>query len=107
MFSRTNRSIASSMERDIFDICSAEAASSVEPEDERCTSSRIFSIALTTACAPEACSSTEELISCVISLSRVVALAICDDPWDCSLVAKATTRLNEITHEINSSVEEQ
>ncbi len=79
--------MASSMERDILDICSAEAASSVEPEDERCTSSRIFSIARTTACAPEACSSTEELISCVISFSRVVALAICDEPCDCSLVA--------------------
>ena len=31
-------------------------------------------MAFTTACAPEACSSTAELISCVISFSRVVAL---------------------------------
>jgi len=36
------------------------------------------SMACTTACAPEACSSTAELISCVISFSRVVARAIND-----------------------------
>src|SRR5713226_1310901 len=52
-----------------------------------CTSSRILSIARTTACAPEACSSTAELISCVISVRRLVALAICVEPTDCSLVA--------------------
>ena len=73
--------------RDIFDICSADAASSVEPEVEFCTSSRMRSIAFTTACAPEACSSTAELISWVISFSRVVARAICEEPCDCSLVA--------------------
>ncbi len=77
----------SSRPRDIFDICSDDAASSVEPEVEDCTSSRIRSMALTTACAPEACSSTAELISWVISFSRVVARAIWDDPCDCSLVA--------------------
>ena len=76
-----------SRSRDILDICSAEAANSVEPEVDRWISSRIRSIALTTACAPEACSSTAELISWVISFSRVVARAICDDPCDCSFVA--------------------
>src|SRR5580765_4952787 len=80
-------SIDPSKSRDIFDICSAEAASSVEPEVEFCTSSRIRSMALTTACAPDACSSTAELISCVSSFRRVVARAICDEPCDCSLVA--------------------
>jgi hypothetical protein len=30
-----NRSMDSSMVRDIFDICSADAANSVEPEEER------------------------------------------------------------------------
>ena len=79
--------MACSRLRDIFDICSEEAASSVEPEVERCTSSRMRSMAFTTACAPEACSSTAELISWVISFSRVVARAICDEQWDCSLVA--------------------
>ena len=73
--------------RDIFDICSAEAASSVEPEVDCCVSSRMRSMAFTTACAPEACSSTAELISCVISFSLVVARAIWDEPCDCSLVA--------------------
>src|SRR6266403_1745675 len=72
---------------DIFDICSAEAASSVEPEVELCTSSRLRSIAFTTACAPDACSSTAELISCVISVRRLVAFAICEEPTDCSFVA--------------------
>ena len=67
------RSMESSRPRDIFDICSAEAASSVELEVDCCTSSRMRSMAFTTACAPEACSSTAELISWVISLSRVVA----------------------------------
>ena len=66
---------------------SAAAASSVELEVDCCTSSRIFSIARTTACEPEACSSTDELISCVISVSRLVAFAICDEPLDCSVVA--------------------
>ena len=68
-----NRSMDSSSLRAIFDICSDDAANSVEPEVERCVSSRIFSIARTTACAPEACSSTDELISWVISFKRVVA----------------------------------
>ena len=81
------RSMVSSSDRDILDICSAEAASSVEPEVVWLISSRIFSIARTTACAPEACSSTEELISCVISFKRVVALAIWVEPCDCSAVA--------------------
>src|SRR6266576_6760173 len=61
--SSANRSMESSSPRDIFDICSAEAANSVEPEVVCCTSSRMRSMALTTACAPEACSSTAELIS--------------------------------------------
>src|SRR2546423_3462594 len=85
--SSTNRSMASMSARAIFDICSADAASSVEPEVVCCTSSRMRSIALTTACAPDACSSTAEFISCVSSLRRVVARAICDEPCDCSLVA--------------------
>ena len=71
----------------IFDICSEDAANSVELEVDCCTSSRMRSMALTTACAPEACSSTAELISWVISFSRVVARAICEEPCDCSLVA--------------------
>ena len=79
--------MVSSSTRDILDIWSDEAASSVEPEVEACTSSRMRSIACTTACAPEACSSTAELISCVISFRRVVARAIWDEPCDCSLVA--------------------
>ena len=37
--------------------------------------------------APDACSSTAELISCVISVSRLVAFAICEEPTDCSFVA--------------------
>jgi len=37
--------------------------SSVELDADCCTSSRILSMARTTACAPEACSSTAELIS--------------------------------------------
>src|SRR5579859_7814851 len=81
------RSMKSSKLRDIFDICSDDAASSVELDVDCCTSSRIRSMALTTAWAPEACSSTAELISCVISFNRVVARAICDEPCDCSLVA--------------------
>jgi hypothetical protein len=81
------RSMKSSRPRDIFDICSAEAASSVDPEVDCCTSSRMRSMAFTTACAPEACSSTAELISWVISFSRVVARAICEEPCDCSFVA--------------------
>src|SRR5262249_36115181 len=85
--SSTKRSMVSSRLRDIFDICSAEAASSVDPTVVWAISWRIFPMARTTAWAPAACSSTEELISCVISLSRVVALAICVDPCDCSLVA--------------------
>jgi hypothetical protein len=48
----------------------------VELDVDCCTSSRMRSIERTTACAPEACSSTEELISWVISVSRLVALAI-------------------------------
>jgi len=52
------------------------AANSVELEVDCCTISRIRSIARTTACAPPACSSTADVISCVISLRRVVALAI-------------------------------
>ena len=97
MFSSTKRSIDSNMERAILDICSDEAANSVEPEEERCTSSRIFSIARTTACAPDACSSTDELISCVISFRRVVALAICEEPCDCSLVAAPISWANFYT----------
>ena len=75
--------------RESLDICSAAAASSVELEVDCCTSSRIRSIERTTACAPEACSSTEDVISCVISVSRLVALAICAEPLDCSMVACA------------------
>ena len=44
----------SSNSRDIFDICSAEAANSVDPEVDCWISSRIRSIAFTTACAPRA-----------------------------------------------------
>jgi hypothetical protein len=40
-----NRSIESSRPRDIFDIWSEEAASSVEPDVEDCTSSRMRSMA--------------------------------------------------------------
>ena len=72
--------MASSSRADILDICSAEAASSVDPEVDAAPCSRICSIARTTACAPEACSSTAELISCVISFNRVVARAICEEP---------------------------
>src|SRR5262249_38462439 len=82
-----NRFMESNNPRDILDICSADAASSVEPEVVCCTNSRMRSMALTTACAPDACSSTAELISCVISFSRVVARAICEEPCDCSFVA--------------------
>src|SRR5215470_7473723 len=82
-----NRSRELSRSRDMRDICSAEAASSVEPDVVCCTSSRMRSIALTTAVAPDACSSTAELISWVISFRRVVARAICEDPCDCSFVA--------------------
>ena len=77
---RAKRSMKSSRLRDIFDICSEEAASSVELDVDCCTSSRIRSMALTTAWAPDACSSTAELISWVISLRRVVARAICEEP---------------------------
>src|SRR5258706_5931428 len=91
------RSIESSSPRDIFDIGSEEAASSVEPEVEDCTSSRMRSMACTTACAPDACSSTAELISCVISFNRVVARAICDEPCDCSLVAAPISCANLYT----------
>ena len=64
--------------RDIFDICSAEAASSVEPEVDCCVSSRMRSMAFTTACAPEACSSTAELISWVISFRRPISRETAD-----------------------------
>src|SRR5205814_7187923 len=84
--SRTKRSMLSSRLRESLSICSAAAESSVELDADCWTSSRIFSMARTTACAPEACSSTAELISCVISVRRLVALAICDEPTDCSLV---------------------
>src|SRR5260370_133074 len=77
----------SSKLRESFSICSAAAESSVELDADCCTSSRILSMARTTACAPEACSSTAELISWVISVRRLVALAICEEPTDCSLVA--------------------
>ena len=73
--------------RESLSICSAAAESSVELDADCWTSSRILSIARTTACAPDACSSTAELISWVISVRRPVALAICDDPTDCSAVA--------------------
>src|SRR5579862_3738161 len=95
--SRPKRSMNSSRLRDIFDICSDEAASSVELEVDSCTSSRIRSMALTTACAPDACSSTAELISCVISFRRVVARAICEEPCDCSLVAAPISWANLYT----------
>ena len=83
----TNWSIESSRPLDNLDICSAVAASCVELEVDCCTKSRIFSMARTTDCAPEACSSIVELISWVISVRRVVALAICVEPVVCSLVA--------------------
>ena len=77
----------SSRLRDSLDICSAAAASSVELEVDCCTSSRIFSIARTTACAPDACSSTDGIDLLRDFGEAVVALAICDEPLDCSFVA--------------------
>src|SRR6202040_1499672 len=84
---KTKRAMLSSKLRDSFSICSAAADSSVELDADCCTSSRILSMARTTACAPEACSSTAELISWVISVRRLVAFAICEEPTDCSFVA--------------------
>ena len=72
------------------------SASSLEPELLCCARSRIRSIALTTARVPVDCSSTEQLISCVISFRRVVARAICEEPADCSFVAPPISWANLI-----------